>query len=145
MTAIKTAREEMLQVAALPWRKGEAGVEVMMITSRETQRWVIPKGGRMRGLSDADAAAQEAYEEAGVQGDLNPEPIGEYHYDKRLKSGALRPCRVTVFPLEVFIQLGAFPEAGQRNLRWMSPLDAADSVHEAELAELIRGFSPKLD
>lgn len=138
-------RDEMIQVAALPWRKGEAGIEVMMITSRETQRWVIPKGGRMSGLSDAEAAAQEAYEEAGVQGDLNPQPIGEYLYDKRLKSGALRPCRVTVFPLEVFIQLGAFPEVGQRYLRWMTPAEAADVVHELDLADLIRGFTPQLD
>jgi 8-oxo-dGTP pyrophosphatase MutT (NUDIX family) len=145
MMTVKTKRDELLQVAALPWRQGEAGLEVMMITSRETQRWVIPKGGRMRGLSDPEAAAQEAYEEAGVQGDLNPEPIGEYHYDKRLKSGALRPCRVMVYPLEVFIQLGAFPEAGQRDLRWMSPPDAAEAVDEADLAELIRGFSPKFD
>lgn len=140
-----TDKTEMLQVAALPWRKGEAGLEVMMITSRETRRWVIPKGGRMTGLSDAAAAAQEAYEEAGVQGDLNPQPLGEYLYDKKLKSGELRPCRVTVYPLEVLIQLGSFPELGQRSQQWMKPAEAADAVHEAQLAELIRRFSPKLD
>lgn len=116
-----------------------------MITSRESRRWVIPKGGRMTGLSDAAAAAQEAYEEAGVQGDLNPQSLGEYFYYKKLKSGELRPCHVTVYPLEVLIQLGAFPEMGQRIQKWMTPADAANAVDEAELAELIRGFSPKHD
>lgn len=135
----------MEQVAALPWRQGEKGLEVMLITSRETRRWVIPKGGLMTGKTEAEAAAQEAYEEAGVQGDLTSRPIGHFRYDKRLKSGQMQPTRVAVYPLEVFIQLGSYPEVGQRDLRWMSPEEAAASVHEADLAKLIRGFNPRID
>ena len=142
----RTQESETRQVAALPWRRTGAGaVEVLMITSRETRRWVIPKGGRMVGKTDAEAAAVEAYEEAGVQGVLQHDPIGHFRYAKRLRTGDDRPCVVAVYPLEVLIQLGGFPEQGQRDLRWMAPDVAADSVHEADLAELIRAFEPVAD
>ncbi|MNS89635.1 NUDIX domain protein [compost metagenome] len=143
MTALpRTETSETRQVAALPWRQGENGVEVMMITSRETRRWVIPKGGRMVGKTDPQAAAQEAYEEAGVQGETLEAPIGHFRYAKRLKSGETQACVVAVYPLEVLIQLGAWPEDQQRQRRWMPQADAADAVHEADLADLIRGFKP---
>lgn len=143
MTApTRTETSETRQVAALPWRHGEAGVEVMMITSRETRRWVIPKGGRMVGKTDPQAAAQEAYEEAGVQGEMRDAVIGHFRYDKRLKTGALQACVVAVYPLEVLIQLGAWPEDQQRHRRWMVQAEAADAVHEPDLADLIRLFQP---
>ena len=134
MTApTRTETSETRQVAALPWRHGETGVEVMMITSRETRRWVIPKGGRMVGKTDPQAAAQEAYEEAGVQGEMRDAVIGHFRYDKRLKTGALQACVVAVYPLEVLIQLGAWPEDQQRHRRWMVQAEAADAVHEPDL------------
>lgn len=143
MTApARTETSETRQVAALPWRQGEAGVEVMMITSRETRRWVIPKGGRMVGKTDSQAAAQEAYEEAGIQGETLDAAIGQFRYDKRLKTGAVQACVVAVYPLEVLIQLGAWPEDQQRQRRWMAQAEAADSVHEPDLADLIRQFKP---
>jgi len=117
-------------------------VEVMMITSRETRRWVIPKGGRMVGKTDPQAAAQEAYEEAGVQGETLDTVIGHFRYGKRLKTGAVQACVVAVYPLEVLIQLGAWPEDQQRQRRWMSQAEAAEAVHEADLAQLIREFRP---
>lgn len=138
----RTETSETRQVAALPWRQGENGVEVMMITSRETRRWVIPKGGRMVGKTDPQAAAQEAYEEAGIQGETLVDPVGHFRYAKRLKSGATQACVVAVYPLEVLIQLGAWPEDLQRERRWMLQAEAAASVHEPDLAELIRGFRP---
>lgn len=141
-TPLRTETSETRQVAALPWRHGEAGVEVMMITSRETRRWVIPKGGRMVGKTDPQAAAQEAYEEAGIQGEILVNVVGHFRYDKRLKSGAVQACVVAVYPLEVLIQLGAWPEDQQRQRRWMSQAEAADSVHEPDLADLIRQFRP---
>lgn len=140
--AARTETSENRQVAALPWRRGADGVEVMMITSRETRRWVIPKGGRMVGKTDPQAAAQEAYEEAGVQGEMLETPVGHFRYAKRLKSGAEQACVVAVYPLEVLIQLGGWPEDQQRQRRWMSQAEAAESVHEADLAELIRRFRP---
>ena len=138
----RTETSENRQVAALPWRRGANGVEVMMITSRETRRWVIPKGGRMVGKTDPQAAAQEAYEEAGIQGETLGDPVGHFRYAKRLKSGATQACVVAVYPLEVLIQLGAWPEDLQRERRWMLQAEAAASVHEPDLAELIRGFRP---
>ena len=140
----RTEISETRQVAALPWRQGEAGVEVMMITSRETRRWVIPKGGRMIGKTDPQAAAQEAYEEAGIQGETLDTPVGHFRYAKRLKSGAEQACVVAVYPLEVLIQLGAWPEDQQRQRRWMPQAEAADAVHEDDLAGLIRGFKPTI-
>ena len=138
----RTETSETRQVAALPWRQGESGVEVMMITSRETRRWVIPKGGRMVGKTDPQAAAQEAYEEAGVQGETLDAVVGHFRYGKRLKSGRVQATIASVYPLEVFIQLGAWPEDAQRERRWMSTEDAAAAVDEVELAELIRDFKP---
>lgn len=138
----RTLSSETRQVAALPWRHGADGVEIMMITSRETRRWVIPKGNRMAGKTDAEAAVIEAYEEAGVQGDVMGAPIGWFRYGKRLKSGQVQATIASVYPLEVFIQLGAWPEDAQRVRRWMSTEDAAVAVDEVELAELIRDFNP---
>ena len=140
----RTQESETRQVAALPWRRTDAGaVEIMMITSRETRRWVVPKGGRMAGKADHEAATIEAYEEAGLQGVIAERPVGHFRYLKRLRSGEDRACMVAVYPLEVLIQLGGYPEAGQRELRWMDRRTAAEAVHEADLAELIRAFEPR--
>lgn len=119
---------------------GANGLEILMITSRETRRWVIPKGGRMAGKSDPQAAAIEAMEEAGVQGEIEQTAVGTFRYAKRLKSGDERMCIVSVFPLKVLIQLGAWPEAAERDRRWMSVEDAAGSVMEPDLSDLIRAF-----
>ena len=137
---VRSTRSETRQVAALPWRVGEGGRQILMITSRETRRWVIPKGGRMTGKTDPQAAAIEAMEEAGVQGAVAEVAIGAFRYDKRLKSGQGRPCVVAVYPLRVLIQLGSWPEAHQRERRWMSPDEAAASVDEPDLARLISAF-----
>ena len=136
----RTARSETRQVAALPWRLTEDGRQILMITSRETRRWVIPKGGRMVGKTDPEAAAQEAMEEAGVRGEMDQTSIGVFRYAKGLKDGGVRQCVVSVYPLQVLVQLGAWPEAHQRERRWMSLGEAADLVHEPDLAALIRDF-----
>ena len=138
---IRTERAERRQVAALPWRRGEDGLEILLVTSRETRRWVTPKGGRMPGKTDPEAAAIEAMEEAGVQGDIGVNPVGAFRYAKRLKSGDDRMYVVAVYPLKVLIQLGAWPEAAERERRWMSLDDAAASVHEPDLAQLILDFA----
>jgi 8-oxo-dGTP pyrophosphatase MutT (NUDIX family) len=143
VTKSKRSRSsETRQVAALPWRKTDDGLQVLMITSRETRRWVIPKGGRMIGKTDHEAAAQEALEEAGVRGEIHPDAIGSFRYAKRLRTGAERQCVVAVYPLEVLIQLGAWPEDGERQRQWMMLTDAAEAVHEPDLADLIRRFNP---
>ena len=136
----RTARSETRQVAALPWRLTDDGRQILMITSRETRRWVIPKGGRMVGKTDPEAAAQEAMEEAGVRGEMDQTSIGVFRYAKGLKDGGVRQCVVSVYPLQVLVQLGAWPEAHQRERRWMSLSEAADLVHEPDLAALLRDF-----
>ncbi len=131
------------QIAVLPWRLSGAGTEqVLLITSRETRRWVIPKGWRMRALADNMAAAQEAYEEAGVEGYTGMSPIGAYSYDKRLNDGTLQPIEVVVYPLQVSIELDAWPEQHQRERMWVSPRVAADLVDEPELSKLLADFAP---
>jgi 8-oxo-dGTP pyrophosphatase MutT (NUDIX family) len=130
------------QVAALPWRAPTSGaLEILLVSSRETRRWVIPKGWQMKGKLDHQAAAQEAYEEAGLDGRIVDKPIGEYPYLKRLKSGAARAVTVDVYPLEVTGEHATWPEKGQRTLQWMSPVEAALAVQEPELRDLIARFA----
>ncbi len=126
------------QYAALPWRHNSAGVEVLLISSRDTGRWVIPKGWPIKGLSPAETAAREAYEEAGLGGQISRKPIGQFHYGKRMKDGTIRPCRVEVFSLEKMIQHHEWPEQGQRTLRWFPVAEAAEAVQEPELQQIIR-------
>lgn len=136
----RSARSKTRQVAALPWMMDDEGLKILMITSRETRRWVIPKGGRMSGKTDAEAAATEALEEAGVLGEIAPTPIGKFRYTKVVGPSDNRPCVVSVFPLRVSIQLGDWAEADQRERLWMSWDDAARAVHEPDLAALIMMF-----
>lgn len=137
-------REPRAQTAALPWRRTAAGeVEVLLITSRETRRWVIPKGWPIKGLDASQTAAREAFEEAGVEGAVAKKKLGAFHYDKRLNSGRLQKVRVAVYPLEVEVERETYPEVLQREKLWTTPVAAAELVQEPELAELLRAFSPK--
>jgi ADP-ribose pyrophosphatase YjhB (NUDIX family) len=135
-------REPKTQYAALPWRRTEGGVEVLLITSRETKRWVIPKGWPIRKLRPGPSAAQEAYEEAGVRGAIGRKAIGVYHYDKKLRSGRSQHVRVFVHALEVQEELDAWPEKGQRERRWTTPAAASELFEERELKRLLAGFAP---
>ncbi len=131
------------QYAALCYRLGkDGGAEVLLITSRDTGRWVIPKGWPIAGKSAAASAAREAFEEAGAEGEIGEDCIGLYSYAKVLGPDSLRPCVVAVYPLHVLRMAEKFPEAGQRRLRWFSPKKAATKVAEPELAELLAGFVP---
>jgi 8-oxo-dGTP pyrophosphatase MutT (NUDIX family) len=136
-------REPRAQSAALPWRRNlEGEVEVLLITSRETRRWVIPKGWPIKGKGSAKSAAQEAFEEAGVVGKTCKGPIGSYGYDKRLKNGRLQHVRVAVFSLKVEVEHETYPELGQREKRWLPVAEAARQVDEPELMLLLATFKP---
>jgi 8-oxo-dGTP pyrophosphatase MutT (NUDIX family) len=136
-------REPRDQYAALPWRRtGRGEVEVLLITSRETRRWVIPKGWPIKGLTSPKSAAREAFEEAGVTGAVGKDKLGVYHYDKRLRSGRTQHVRVTVYPLQVLNEADDFPEKGQRERLWTTAADAAPKVDEPELQALIGAFAP---
>jgi len=134
-------REPRSQFAALPWRVGPSGeMEILLITSRETRRWVIPKGWPVKGKSSSKSAAQEAFEEAGVRGKVAKRPVGTYAYDKRLKNGRLQHVRVAVFALAVDSEAEAYPELGQREKVWLPPAEAARQVDEPELMVLLATF-----
>ena len=134
--------EARRQVAVLPMRGGRRkGYRILLVTSRETRRWVIPKGWPMKGLTPREAAMQEAYEEAGLVGIVGKRPLGYYLYDKRLKGGAAVPCLVQVFPMSVRKQLKRFPEQDERDGHWFSVPDAAEAVAEPGLAAIIRAVA----
>lgn len=127
------------QSGVIPYRMRQGGVEVALVTNRRNRRWVIPKGIVEPGLSAADSALVEAWEEAGLRGVLQPEPIGEYRY---AKWGG--ECTVQVFLLAVAEETGDWPEAGIRRREWLSPEAAAARVREPELASMIVGLFARL-
>lgn len=140
-----TLEEPRKQCAALPFRIDEAGrVEVLLVTSRETRRWVIPKGWPIRKLRPSETAAREAYEEAGLAGSVSKAPYGVYTYEKRLKSRAFVPCAVDVFLMEVEKEQKRWPERDERERRWFDAQTAAELVDEPELSDLIAALPDRL-
>lgn len=128
-----------MQVGVLPIGRLPGGEpQVMLITSRETRRWVIPKGWPMKGRKPHEAGAQEAFEEAGLVGRVGKRAIGQYAYDKRLGDDHVITCLVQVFPFEVRKRRKIWPEMEQRHQRWFTVADAADAVAEPGLAAIIR-------
>jgi 8-oxo-dGTP pyrophosphatase MutT (NUDIX family) len=137
----------LAQVGALCWRVARGGgLQVLLVTSRESGRWVVPKGWPEPGLTDPEAAAREAWEEAGVRGPVDTIPLGSYDYDKVLDRDLPGPpvvaCRVTVYPLAAGKRTRRFPEAGERRVKWFPRDKAAARVVEPGLAALIAGFDP---
>ena len=132
-----------IQLAALPFRFEGDELRVLLVTSRETRRWVLPKGWPMKNLKPHQAAEREALEEAGVKGRVKKTCLGEYTYFKRLSDGVVL-CEVRVFPLEVREQLPRWKEMGQREQAWFAPLEAAALVDEPELASLLRDLPARL-
>lgn len=114
--------------------------KVLLITSRGTGRWVIPKGWPMEGRTLPGAAAREAWEEAGVEGRILHEEIGRYSYDKDQNKGFSVPVEVRVFPLHVEKCTKSFPEADERIRRWFTPNEAARMVAEPGLKKILRGL-----
>jgi 8-oxo-dGTP pyrophosphatase MutT (NUDIX family) len=125
------------QCAALPFSWDDGELRVLLVTSRETHRWVLPKGWREKRLSPHALAAKEAFEEAGVVGEVQRRPIGHYDYLKRGPRDRVTPCSVRVFPLRVERLLDDWPERRQRQRRWFSPAEAALAVEEGGLVTLL--------
>jgi 8-oxo-dGTP pyrophosphatase MutT (NUDIX family) len=133
------------QYAALCFRyKDQSGeIEILVITSRDTGRWVIPKGWPMKRKDPFEAAAIEAWQEAGVRGKVRKKPVGRYTYLKSLDDGDVVPCVVDVFQIEVDDMAEKFRERGQRRYQWVSPDEAARRVREVELKALLVEFQPR--
>lgn len=131
------------QFGALCYReKKKGGIEVLLVTSRGTGRWIVPKGWPVKGQTPAGSAAVEAFEEAGVEGRAMPVCTGRYTYSKLMEDGTEVPLRVALFPLRVRKLRRKYPEADQRKRRWFSRKRAADMVDEAELKAILRAFDP---
>ncbi len=128
---------ELGQYAALPYIEVAGDLRICLITSRETKRWVIPKGWPKAGLRPHELAAREAIEEAGLIGEIASDPIGTYSYSKRLRLFSTVTCQVAVFPLLVHTQRVHWREESERTLAWMSPDEAAQNVREPDLSRLL--------
>lgn len=129
------------QYAALCYRVDPIhGLQVLLLTSRETRRWVIPKGWPMKGKKAHAVAEREAYEEAGVRGTAEKQALGHFGYLKKLKNGLKVPVRVQVHPLKVENMVEDFKEKGVRDLEWVGCHTAASRVQEPDLRNLILAF-----
>ncbi|GLK76477.1 hypothetical protein GCM10008171_17310 [Methylopila jiangsuensis] len=132
------------QFAAAPYRIGADGrLEVMLITSRETRRWVVPKGWPISKLGPMGTALREAFEEAGVRG-VGGASIGTFDYLKRMRRKRDRQCAVEVFPLRVLEQLDEWPEMDERERRWFLPQEASEAVQEKRLRKILLGLPERI-
>ncbi|MEM8871867.1 MAG: NUDIX hydrolase [Pseudomonadota bacterium] len=135
-----------LQYGALCYRHTKSGLQVMLVTSRRTKRWISPKGWPMKGIKPPAVAATEAYEEAGVRGNVSKNPLGFYSYRKFVnRREGMITCLVQAYALEVTEVVKKFPEAAQRERRWLKPKKAAKKVRESELAALIRVLADQVN
>lgn len=125
------------QAGAIPFRRSAEGLQVLLITSRDRGRWVIPKGGIKKGFTPAQAAEAEAYEEAGVKGSLSPDPLGKFTYTKLTRNGVFRAATVLVYAMRVEKQLEKWPEQAQRRFKWMPIAEAVALVQEDGMATLL--------
>lgn len=132
-----------MQYAALCFRIRKDKPQFLLVTSRGSGRWILPKGWPMKGRAPSKAALREAWEEAGVRGRVGRDFIGMYSYRKALGRQRMELCIALVFPVDVKSLDGQFPEARQRRRKWFGRKKAAARVDEPELAELIRNFDPE--
>jgi 8-oxo-dGTP pyrophosphatase MutT (NUDIX family) len=135
---------DFMQYAALPYVSAGDRLLVCLVTSRETKRWIVPKGWAKAGTPGPLVAADEAFEEAGIVGNVGAQALGSYEYRKKLHVFAYATCRVTVYPLHADHQLRDWPERHQRRLAWLDPQEAARRVREADLAKMIIGFRDQM-
>ncbi|MDX8413448.1 MAG: NUDIX hydrolase, partial [Mariprofundales bacterium] len=128
------------QSSVIPYRIGDDGIEILLITSSGGHHWVVPKGIHEPGLSAADSAAKEAWEEAGVIGVVAPEPLGTYSYTK-WKSN----CQITVFAMQVteIADKDRWQES-HRKRRWCPPDQAMNLLHQPDLTPLIQQLIQQL-
>ncbi len=141
----KSKSATRLQYGALPHRFTlDGALEILLVTTRQSRRWIIPKGWPIRGLKPSKSAAREAFEEAGVRGRVGDKSIGLFTYDKVLdESGVRVSCEVRVFPLFVKRQSKAWPEREQRVAQWVAPSRAVALIREPELKALVGAFAQR--
>ncbi|HEX4534282.1 MAG TPA: NUDIX hydrolase [Rhizomicrobium sp.] len=133
-----------VQYGALPYRVVDGRLEILLITTLRSRRWIIPKGWPITGQTPQASAAREALEEAGVCGEIEPKAIGSFRYFKQLKNGDMTLCSVEVFALKVTQQRKTWAEKASRELRWCSVDQALAAISEAPLRQLITKFATAL-
>ncbi|QFT59156.1 NUDIX domain protein [Sulfitobacter sp. THAF37] len=131
------------QFAALCYRVRRGKVEVLLVTSRGSKRWIVPKGWPMDARTPAAAALQEAWEEAGVIGRADDRCLGVYTYAKEIGDALDVPCLAMLYPVQVTSLSEQYPESAQRRRKWMSRKKAARLLVEPELSRLILDFDPR--
>jgi 8-oxo-dGTP pyrophosphatase MutT (NUDIX family) len=134
-----------VQYGALPYRfNQDAALEVLLVTTRGTRRWIIPKGWPIKGLRPAKSAAREAFKEAGVTGRISAKPVGLFTYDKLVdEAGAQTTCEVKVYPLLVKRQSEVWPESQQRTTQWVEPSRAIAMIKEPDLKKIVASFAKR--
>jgi 8-oxo-dGTP pyrophosphatase MutT (NUDIX family) len=134
-------RPKRVQVAALCYRETDGGKQILLISSRDTGRWILPKGWPIDGMDGPRAALQEAWEEAGVrEAEIVTEPLGQYEYIKGMDSGGSVAVATQVYLARVKALSDRYPESDERHREWVTPRDAADRVDEPELQEILRNL-----
>lgn len=133
-------RDVRTQFGALCYRVRRDKVQVLLITSRTNRRWILPKGWPIDGASPAEAAAQEAWEEAGVEGRVMGNCLGVYSYNRADDDDL--PCVVAIFPIKVKRLRSDYPEAAERDRKWVTPKKASVMLAEPELRQMVRDFDP---
>jgi len=136
-------RIRVAQSAALPYRRSRYRPEALLVTSRTTRRWVVPKGTIEARLAPAISAAAEAFEEAGVLGPVSAGCVGTYGYEKAVGTGIVY-CSARVYPMVVTVELDDWPECHQRQRVWMSFDAAAHRVAEPGLRRILSTFRARL-
>ena len=132
------------QFGAICWRKAKFGVDVLLITSRETGRWIVPKGWPISGGDGPRSAQREAWEEAGVEGKVGKNCLGLYSYQKVVDQDQSFLCVVAIYALQVEKLVRRYPEHSQRQRRWFSAAEAAEMVAEPELRMLLLGITDRV-
>lgn len=131
------------QFGALCYRVRGGKMRVLLVTSRGSGRWIVPKGWPLPGKAPCETAATEAFEEAGATGAVHDTCLGVYAYTKDADTAAPVPCIVALYPFRVDRLLRKYPERGARKRSWLSRKRAAETVVEPELARLIAAFDPR--
>lgn len=131
------------QFGALCYRIKRKKPEALLVTSRTTKRWIIPKGWPIDGKTPAQVAEIEAWEEAGVKGVSDGWCLGIFSFRKDTEDLGSLPCVAMVFAIRVMELSETYPESEERKRRWVSRKKAARRVDEPELARILRDFDPR--
>lgn len=137
-------RESRSQFAALPFRVVDDALQILLVTSRRTRRWILPKGWPEHGMTPAECAAKEAWEEAGVEGKGYDMCLGVYSFEKFQQDAPDLPVVGLVYPLKVKKIRNSWPEAKERRRKWFRPKKAAAAVEQPELKLILKTFDPKI-